>query len=236
MIQQDKRKMHPSFYEDLDGQLRSSQRIKILNEKSNSDLSDTILLESKSTWVDKSRVGEAYQATVPDFSERLLEASLDPDELKWLGTRIWPCTGKKKSRTIQGQIGKGREDKCSCKSRGSIQCVRLHVSEKRLELMRELPPAFFNWSQGSIGEDDVSRSWTADEQRRFKALVRLNPSYQEMNLWDKLSQNFPLHGRRKLVSYYFNVFVLRLRSYQNRNSPANIDSDDEDNSFGFLAL
>ncbi|KAM0942022.1 putative SANT/Myb domain-containing protein [Dioscorea sansibarensis] len=229
--------MHPSFYEDQDSQLRSSQRIKILNERPNlTSHSDTILLEDKPTWVDKSRVGEAYQAALPDFSERLPEASMDPDELKWLGTRIWPCAGKKKSRTIQGQIGKGRKDKCSCKNRGSIQCVRLHVSERRLELMRELPPAFFNWSQGNIGEDDVSGSWTADEERRFKALVRLNPLYLQMNLWDKLSQNFPLHGRQKLVSYYFNVFVLRLRSYQNRNSPSNIDSDDEDNSFGFLAL
>ncbi|KAJ0966631.1 hypothetical protein J5N97_023548 [Dioscorea zingiberensis] len=229
----DKQKMHPRLYEDPDVELRSSQRIKFLSEKRK-----TSSVEDAPTDLDESRVGEEYQAQLPDFSQRIPEPSMYPDELKWLGTRTWPCTEKKNSRTIQKRIGKGREGNCACENPGSIQCIGFHVSQKRLELMHELPKSFFDWSQDNIGEQ-VARSWTDKEQRRFKAIVRLNPPELETNLWDKLNQNFPCKRKRNLVSYYFNVFILRLRKHQNRTSGASIDSDDDEmheNSFGFLAL
>ena len=39
---------------------------------------------------------------------------------------------------------------------------------------------------------------------------------------------FPSRTKKDIVSYYFNVFMLKVRAEQNRLDPRNIDSDDDE--------
>ncbi|PKU67909.1 AT-rich interactive domain-containing protein 2 [Dendrobium catenatum] len=179
-------------------------------------------------------VGSSFQVQVPPWTRK--PANLyDSDDLKWLGRRIWPPEDheKKLPSPPTNLIGKGREDSCKCRNPGSVQCVRFHVAEKRLQLKCELGVAFYAWRFHFMGEE-VALSWKEEEERRFKAIFRLNQPPHSQNFWKQLHLCFPRKGNRNLVSYYFNVFLLALRSYQNRVSPNNIDSDDEETEVGFL--
>ncbi|KAK8956177.1 AT-rich interactive domain-containing protein 2 [Platanthera guangdongensis] len=178
-------------------------------------------------------VGSSFQVKVRPWTPITCYNS---EDLKWLGRRIWPPENHEaKLPTEHNLIGKGREDDgCECSNPGSIECVRFHVAEKRLQLKCKLGAAFYAWRFHFMGEE-VALSWKEEEERIFKETFRLNRQPASKILWQQLHSCFPSRERRSLVSYYFNVFVLTLRSYQNRASPNNVDSDDEENRFGFLS-
>jgi hypothetical protein len=69
----------------------------------------------------------------------------------------------------------------------------------------------------------VSEHWSSEDEKAFHDLVRRNP----VSFWHKVLDVFPSKSMPDIVSYYFNVFVLRRRAIQNRTDPENIDSDDD---------
>ncbi|RRT61806.1 hypothetical protein B296_00036333, partial [Ensete ventricosum] len=176
-------------------------------------------------------VGTHYQAKVPIWTGQPSVSTTDSDELKWLGTRIWPPEGQDNTPFDNVAIGRGRQANCQCEWPGFVECTRFHIAEKRLQLKRELGPAFYAWGFRTMGEE-VALSWTEEEECKFKAIVRSNRPSLDKNFWNKLYLYFPLKKRKNLVSYYFNVFLVGRRRYQNRVTHNSIDSDDEDTEFG----
>ncbi|KAA8520846.1 hypothetical protein F0562_011519 [Nyssa sinensis] len=172
-------------------------------------------------------VGPLFQAEVPKWT-----GVVSKSDSKWLGIQIWPQEDVKHNSFIEmDPIGKGRQDSCGCRLPGSVDCVRFHIAEKRMKLKLELGSVFYRWRFDRMGEE-VSLSWTIDEEKKFKNMVRSKPPSLNKCFWDNVFKFFPTKTREKLVSYYFNVFLIRQRSYQNRVTPKNIDSDDEESEFG----
>jgi len=176
-------------------------------------------------------VGPDYQAEVPQWTGEVSVNYDDPETLKWLGTKVWPPVNENsKALVCRVPIGKGREVVCGCNHPGSVECVRFHVAEQRFKLKRELGVAFYAWGFDRMGEE-IALSWTDEEEASFKAVAQHNAQSSGRNFWNRLQ----LKGRKELVSYYFNCFLLRRRCYQNRITPKNIDSDDEEEiEFRFL--
>ncbi|XP_028770440.1 AT-rich interactive domain-containing protein 1-like [Neltuma alba] len=171
-------------------------------------------------------VGPTHQASVPDWTG--MTSKSDP---KWLGTRIWPLKGVNRHRLLDQRdpIGKGRNDFCKCQVPGSVECVKLHIVENREKVKLELDVAFYQWNFDKVGEE-VSRYWTYEEEKKFKDGLKSNLPSRKKSLWDRMFKSFPKKSREDLVNYYFNVFVLRCRRFQNRHSPNNIDSDDDESA------
>lgn len=177
-------------------------------------------------------VGRHFQARVDEWTE----SDLDSDT-KWLGTCIWPLESKEALDHTLGNdlIGKGSPDCCSCDIplSGSVECIRFHIAEKRMELKRDLGDVFFHWRFNQMGEE-VSLRWTEREEKRFKEMMISDSQC----FWENAVKCFRGKKREQLVSYYFNVFLINRRRYQNRVTPRHIDSDDEGafgsvgNSFG----
>ncbi|RDX98583.1 AT-rich interactive domain-containing protein 1, partial [Mucuna pruriens] len=172
-------------------------------------------------------VGPNHQAEVPEWTGLTYES-----DSKWLGTQIWPpeTVNFKRLRFGRDPIGKGREDSCGCQVQGSIECIRIHVAKKRLKVKLELGEAFYQWNLHRVGEE-VRGSWTEQEEKKFIDVVNTNPASLDKCFWDHLFITFPMKSREDLVSYYFNVFLLQRRAYQNRHTPDNIDSDDDESEF-----
>ncbi|XP_055821574.1 AT-rich interactive domain-containing protein 2-like isoform X2 [Solanum dulcamara] len=171
-------------------------------------------------------VGPLYQAEVPEWTGVISES-----DSKWLGTRMWPPEVEKtNSLVVLDPIGKGRQSSCGCPFPQSTECNRFHIAEKRFKLKLELGTLFFRWRFDRMGEE-VSLSWTAKEEERFKASVRSSASSKN-KLWKNYKRLFPSKTRNMLVSYYFNVFLIKRRSYQNRVTPKDLDSDDDEKEFG----
>ncbi|CAL0313357.1 unnamed protein product [Lupinus luteus] len=167
-------------------------------------------------------IGPRYQAEVPEWTGVVSES-----DSKWPGTQIWPPPEQdSKPATETDLIGREREDKCSCEVIGSVQCHRFHIAENRLKMKLELGPLFYHWGFDRMGEE-VSLQWTTLEEKKFKDLLRSHAP-----IWNNTSIYFRKKKRRNLVNYYFNEFVIQLRSYQNRVTPNNIDSDDDEAEFG----
>ncbi|KAL8200918.1 hypothetical protein R6Q57_012257 [Mikania cordata] len=175
------------------------------------------------------------RAEVPEWTGVVSES--DP---KWLGTRIWPPSkGKNGKREADTKvIGKGRQSCCTCLIRGSADCVRLHIAENRMKLKHTLGRIFYKWKFHRMGEEAAVSSWSLEEESEFKSLVikarqeltdKSKSRHEIMNnFWRGASVSIPSKTKGLLVRYYFNVFVLRRRSYQNRVMPENIDSDDDE--------
>ena len=70
----------------------------------------------------------------------------------------------------------------------------------------------------------VSERWSEADELLFRQAVQNNPA----SFWAEVYKFFPLKDPKDLVSYYFNVFVLRKRAIQNRLDPNNVDSDDDE--------
>ncbi|KAE9595502.1 putative transcription factor & chromatin remodeling ARID family [Lupinus albus] len=168
-------------------------------------------------------VGPSHQAKVPEWTCITSES-----DSKWLGTQIWPSQ-KGNSRILieRDPIGKGRQDTCGCSVPGSVECVRFHIAEKRGRVRLELGGAFYLWNFDKIGEE-VKDLWTEEEEKRFKDVVGPDPLPEGYYFWDHIFRSFPKKSRADLVSYYFNVFLLQRRAYQNRHTPEDIDSDDDE--------
>ncbi|KAJ0582228.1 putative ELM2 domain-containing protein [Helianthus annuus] len=221
---QKKQKMHPDMYDERTKKpnTRCSQRLISIEENLStllsrkpqvldySDLSSTEsdVEEKDSLWAcnyKKKRIplGRAFQAEVPNWTNATQES-----ETRWLGTRVWPLD-ETENRT------------------SSLDCVRFHVAEKRSRLKLELGSAFVKWKFDSMGED-VSLEWTKTEEKKFARIIKSNPWSSGRSFWDVLVTSFKNRTRAVLVSYYFNVYLLRRRAHQNRADPSNVDSDDDE--------
>ncbi|KAL5981427.1 hypothetical protein ACLOJK_015487 [Asimina triloba] len=179
-------------------------------------------------------IGSFFQAEVPEWtgmdSKSLgCPSTIDSGDSKWLGTQQWPIPNlDNKSLSGWHPIGKGRPDSCNCKLPGSVECIRFHVAEKRHQLKLELGSTFYGWKFDRMGEE-VSLSWTEEEEQRFKA------ASVDKNFWQVACRGFSSRSRQNFVSYYYNAFLLRRRSYQNHVTPNNIDSDDEESEFSWVS-
>ncbi|KAL8114150.1 AT-rich interactive domain-containing protein 1-like [Apium graveolens] len=250
-IWQKKQRMHPTMYEDhsVSATSRYSQRIvsakitqAVLSFKKSqakssshstssdtqSDLEDPLAgLWLKNYSRRRIPLGIYFQAEVPEWTEKA-----SAGDSKWLGTRIWPQEkGVNRNFLIERDpTGFGRRDLCGCEFKGSFECVRFHVSEKRIRLKLELGAAFYHWHIDKMGEE-VALSWNKAEELNFEAIVRSNPPSQGKCFWEEIHKKFNHTKREQLVSYYFNVFLLRRRGLQNRSTPIEISSDDDDLEF-----
>ncbi|XP_073035568.1 uncharacterized protein [Primulina eburnea] len=124
------------------------------------------------------------------------------------------------------EVGVGRVD-CSCEDMGSIRCVRQHILEAREKLKRTFGHETFTELGFCDMGELVAEKWSEDEEQLFHEVVFSNPVSVGKNFWDHLAVVFPSRTRKAIVSYYFNVFMLRKRAEQNRIDPMNIDSDDD---------
>ncbi|EPS62161.1 hypothetical protein M569_12631, partial [Genlisea aurea] len=128
--------------------------------------------------------------------------------------------------------GVRRTDCCSCPNRGSMRCVQQHVKEARERLLNSVgDEKFLQLGFLDMGEE-VASNWTPDEERLFHEIVFSNPKSRGRNFWSCLRDAFPHSTMKELVSYYFNVFMLRRRAVQNRSFVLEIDSDDDDVEWG----
>lgn len=117
---------------------------------------------------------------------------------------------------------------CCCKDPGSLECVDLHIAEVREDLLREIgQERFVKLGFCNMG-DIVAEKWSEEEQQLFQEVVFSNPSSAGKNFWNHLSAVFPSRTKQEIVSYYFNVFMLRRRAHQNRCDSMDIDSDDDE--------
>ncbi|KAE8055366.1 hypothetical protein FH972_012207 [Carpinus fangiana] len=257
-----KLKMHPSMYEDSSApchhqstaRVRCSQRLPTLgkcrasccNSRSATQLKlsphqielDNGPKEQELVTVDISATDTTVNPPEDDYLPRQVYGDclaeipewtgvVSESDSKWLGTCIWPLEHEKHIVLIETDpIGRGRPDLCGCRLPGSVECVRFHIAEKRMKLKLELGSVFYRWGFDHMGEE-VSLQWTSDEETRVKDMVR-------SNLWKNAFKCFPRKTRENLVSYYFNVFLVLRRRYQNRVTPNNIDSDDDESDFGSL--
>lgn len=248
-IWQKKLRMHPAMYDDhrIDKSTsRCSQRLITAKEtqltlptrrpppqdspeSSSGSPSDRDRDEEHSFWGynfkrKRTPLGRPFQAKVPELPEPVY--SPDP---KWLGTQIWPLdrTEARSSLIELDRIGKGRQDSCGCPNRGSLECVRFHISEKRNRVKLELGSAFYKWKFSDMGEN-VAIYWTRDEEKKFEEIIKSTPSSSGTSFWDELTSRFEKKTMPVMVSYYFNAYLLRRRAHQNRSDPSNIDSDDDE--------
>ncbi|KAK7358597.1 hypothetical protein VNO77_00531 [Canavalia gladiata] len=171
-------------------------------------------------------IGRHFQAEVPEWTGVVSES-----DSKWLGTQVWPLKQDSKPAAETGLLERGRHEKCGCEFQGSVECVRFHIAENRMKLKLELGSVFYHWGFDRMGEE-VSLQWTTEEEKKFKDIMRSNIPSQNKSFLNKPSKYFPKKTRKNLVSYYFNVFLIQLRSYQNRVTPKNVDSDDDEVEFG----
>ena len=183
-------------------------------------------------------LGSRYQAIVPEWT-----GPVHGSDSKWLGTQMWPPPDDHDQNDEKAivPVGLGRQDTCECLVLGSAECVRFHVAENRFKLKIELGPLFYKWKFNLMGEE-ASLSWQPEEEKEFKSLVvkarqdlaHSNKSRHEImnKFWKRASDSIPAKPKQKLVCYYFNVFVLRRRSYQNRVTPKEIDSDNDEQEVG----
>ncbi|MCD7453723.1 hypothetical protein HAX54_021955 [Datura stramonium] len=254
-IWQIKQKMHPSMYDDSSGsgRLRCSQRVlsakdplkkvralqfSVSPSSSHNDEqqvngpTDSSAESAVGFWWKQRRkripVGPQFQADIPEWIEEIYES-----DSKWLGTRIWPLDkrGEKRMLTDRGPIGKGRQDICGCKSPGSYDCVKFHLFEKRRKIKIDLGSAYYQLKFDAMGEE-VALSWSREEERKFQDIVKSNPLSEDKCFWNEIFMFFPNKSRESLVSYYFNVFLLRRRGNQNRTNASNVDSDDDESEYG----
>lgn len=126
-----------------------------------------------------------------------------------------------------GKVGNGRAD-CLCEDRGSVRCVRQHITEAREELRGHLgQERYADLGFLNMGEL-VADKWSDEEQKLFHKIVYSNPASLGRKFWDILYAAFPSRTKKDIVSYYFNVFMLRKRALQNGCPAMNIDSDNDE--------
>ncbi|GAB4834435.1 hypothetical protein Ancab_032691 [Ancistrocladus abbreviatus] len=167
-------------------------------------------------------LGAEFQAEVPVWTGVIPES-----DSKWLGTKTWPPDNQNQNALVVVEPpGKGRYESCDCPRPTSVECIRFHIAEKRMKLKLELGTTFYQWKFNQMGEE-VSLSWSAGEEQKFKQVMRTNPPFLGKSY-------FPKKTWKDLVSYYFNVFLLRRRIYQNRVTPRDVNSDDDESDFGSL--
>ncbi|CAA7033967.1 unnamed protein product [Microthlaspi erraticum] len=184
-------------------------------------------------------VGPGFQAEIPVWIAPTKKGKFygspgDSDTLKWLGTGVWPTYSLKKKAHYK-KVGEGRsDDSCSCDSPRSTNCVNQHIKETTELLEKDINRAFYTWEFDKMGEELGSKSWTANEERRFKDLVKKNPLSTTEGFWDIAAKAFPRKSLNDLRSYYYNVFLIRRMILLTHSSADHISSDDDHND-DFLA-
>lgn len=145
---------------------------------------------------------------------------------KWIGHCVMPMPDSI-SLDLDGPLGCCKTN-CHCFDEGSIRCARQHVREAREELRSTLGhERFVELGFCDMGEV-VALGWTEEEEQLFHEVVASNPASLGKNFWNVLPWAFPYRSSKELVSYYFNVFMLRKRAEQNRFDPFNVDSDNDE--------
>ncbi|KAI4329649.1 hypothetical protein MLD38_028011 [Melastoma candidum] len=186
-------------------------------------------------------IGPLYQADIPPLkgvgsdsnsvispgtSEDAIRDDCEGEELL-AGTSIIPLRSAASPEEVVIKLGHGRTD-CSCLDEGSIRCVRQHVSEARDKLKILLGLQVFEELGFSDMGEPVAEKWTEEEENLFREVVFSNPFSMGRKFWNGLSHAFPSRTKAEIVSYYFNVFMLRTRAEQNRFDPVNVDSDNDE--------
>lgn len=164
-------------------------------------------------------IGPNHQALIPDWNPPSANDN-DGDSEKWIRYCVSPLHNVDPfpSHSIC----------CDCPDEGSMRCVRQHIAEAREDIRRVFgQEKFEKLGFCDIGEE-VALKWTAEEEKLFQEVVLSNPKSMDKNFWDDLPCAFPNKSSKDLVSYYFNVFILRKRAAQNRWDPTHIDSDDDE--------
>lgn len=185
-------------------------------------------------------IGPRFQAEIPVWIAPTKKGKFygspgDSNTLRWLGTGVWPTYSLKKT-VYHKKVGEGRSDSCSCASPMSINCIKRHTKEARELLEKETKRAFYTWKFDEMGEEVGAKSWTAKEEQRFEALVKKNPLSSSDGFWEIASNAFPRKSEKDLLSYYYNVFLIkRMRLRANPSAANHIDSDD-DHYDDFLAV
>lgn len=162
-------------------------------------------------------IGPDHQADVPEFDQVLARNLGIKSSEKLEEDPIGVCVNSPTN-----------EVDCQCLDSGSIRCVQQHINEVRLKLKNSLGlEKFIELGLHEMGEE-VSRNWTDEEQQLFQDVVYSNPVSLGRRFWEQLSIAFRSRTKKELVSYYFNVFMLRRRAIQNRSNLLEIDSDDDE--------
>ncbi|XP_059443195.1 uncharacterized protein LOC132175319 [Corylus avellana] len=189
-------------------------------------------------------IGPNHQADIPawssqgtkatsnhlDTSEAISDSnpiSGDEDEKRLMGTCVIPMPDLELSSCNGVKVGNGRID-CSCEDGGSVRCVRQHIMEAREKLLKNIGlERFVELGFDDMGEH-VTQKWNEEEEYLFNEIVFSNLASLGKNFWKNLSIVFSSRTKKEIVSYYFNVFMLRRRAEQNRRVPMNIDSDNDE--------
>ncbi|XP_076921408.1 uncharacterized protein LOC143582806 [Bidens hawaiensis] len=165
-------------------------------------------------------VGSEYQADLPEWHE------YDGDMMKFLGSSVTPMPDNELIHDNE-TVAKGRTE-CRCLNPGSTECVERHINESRETLMARIGlESFVGLGFDDMGEV-VAENWTEEDEQLFQEVVFSNPVTSGRNFWNYLAAEFPSRNSQEIVSYYFNVFMLRRRREQNRVDPMNADSDDDE--------
>ncbi|CAN1838889.1 AT-rich interactive domain-containing protein 2 [Linum perenne] len=169
-------------------------------------------------------LGRNHQASIPSLCTNAEKHSKNEEKL--MGTCIIPMPDTESVAIKSDQLLVSGPD-CQCLDADSLRCVRQHIAEARDKLKKSLGhEKFVSLGFHNMGEE-VSWKWSEDEERLFRAVIYSNPVSLGQNFWKHLAQVFPSRSTKEIVSYYFNVFMLRKRATQNRSSLLDIDSDDD---------
>jgi hypothetical protein len=77
--------------------------------------------------------------------------------------------------------------------------------------------------------EEVSKIFTHEHQMLFDALERgITPLSGPKGFWSIVSRHLRTKERRHLVSYFFNVYLLRRIGNQSQSGPASVIDSDED--------
>uniref|UniRef100_A0A1J3G3Z1 AT-rich interactive domain-containing protein 2 n=1 Tax=Noccaea caerulescens TaxID=107243 RepID=A0A1J3G3Z1_NOCCA len=163
-------------------------------------------------------IGSDHQADIP---ECVKDQVPEQDEDQVMGKCVIPMPD------CETEVGKGRKE-CVCMDKGSIRCVQQHIMESREDLYESIGyETCLKLGLGEMGEE-VAGKLSEDEEDRFHEIVYSNPVSMDLDFWEQLKHAFPSRTMKEIVSYYFNVFVLRRRAVQNRSKSLDIDSDDDE--------
>lgn len=168
--------------------------------------------------------GTAVPSVAPLESLNLCQNADGIDPERMMGTCVIPMPNL---GSPVDEVGRGRTD-CSCQDEGSLRCVRQHIIEAREKLIGKFgQKAFAELGFCDMGEVIASK-WTEEEEQDFSEVIAAHPASLGKNFWDQLCVVFPSRSKKEIVSYYFNVFMLRRRGEQNRLDPLNVDSDNDE--------
>ncbi|KAJ0240402.1 ELM2 domain-containing protein [Hirschfeldia incana] len=165
-------------------------------------------------------VGSNHQASIPECE--ILAQTNDDVDRKLMGKCIIPMPD-----SFLCEAGEGRKE-CLCPDKDTVRCVRRHIMEAREGLIEAIGyERFTELGMCEMG-DEVISLWSEDEEDLFHRVVYSNPVSHGRDFWKQLKATFPSRAMKELVSYYFNVFILRRRATQNRLRTLDVDSDDDE--------